>query len=190
MKIYFYIVNIDENSRAIGNYLKKVGMFVTSNLASETQQKNTSEFQSLDKIDLLLVYGDKIDQQSSYLLAAALSQGKKVLCLLPQATKIDDSLLNLQHDKILGKKLKILFFSDQDWRLVLAGYFEALEQGQTREFFNIKYTLRVSSKINNYLNWKSKKTDTKKADWLRDKIQQIMEDDDKYQDFLRDRFKK
>jgi len=154
MKIYFYIVTADDKSREILNYLKKVGMVVTSNLASPAQQKNTSQFQSLDKIDMLLVYGDSLDQQAGYLLAAALSQNKKVLCLLPEGVKVDKNLSDLQYDKVLAKNLKILFFAGKNWSESLASYFSGLEHGQTKEFFNIKYTLRVSHKLGDYLNWK------------------------------------
>lgn len=189
MNIYFYIVNPDQTSKDIGHYLKKVGMVVSSNFDNPYQQKNNLQFQSLDKIDLLLVYGQKIDQQGSYLLAATLSQGKKVLCLLPQETKIDESLKNLQSDKILAKKLKILFF-EKDWKSALAEYFQGIDQSEVKELFNIKYTLRVSRKISDYLNWKNKNIGANKADWIRERIQEIMDSDQKYQEYLKNRFSK
>ncbi len=190
MKIYFYIVDVDNNSREINSYLKKAGLFVISNLASSVEQKNASQFQSLDKIDMLLVYGNKLDQQSGYFLAATLSQNKKVLCLLPQGVKVDDSLKNLQDDSILGKNLSILFFQGQGWQTILADYFKDLDKRDTKEMFNIKYTLRISNKISDYLNWQYKQTGIKKADWLRDKIQEFIKEDQTYQDYIKNRFSK
>ena len=55
--------------------------------------------------------------------------------------------------------------------------------------FNIKYTLRISRRISDYLNWKSKKVDMPKADWLRNKIKDVIERDDDYQQYLQDRYK-
>ena len=63
-----------------------------------------------------------------------------------------------------------------------------IDNDSIRNLFNIKYTLRISGKIADYLNWKADNKNVKKADWIRDQIQQIMQDDAAYQEFLKNKF--
>ena len=106
-----------------------------------------------------------------------------------QGTEIDEAFGSLQKDNHLSKKLHIVFYGASNLQEKILDFIRSLDQGSLRDLFNIKYTLRVSGKINDYLNWKAKKVDTRKADWLRDRIQDIMKSDSDYQKYLQDRYK-
>ena len=189
MRIYFYTNQASGQVKEMFSYLRRVGMIVVSNLSSQVQQKSTSQELPLDKVDTLIVEGAKLDTKSAYLIATGLSQNKNVLCLLPQGSKIDATLKNLQADSNFGKRLKIEFYTDKNWQDILSTFLQSLDKKSVRELFNIKYTLRISSKISDFLNWKARQVGVRKADWLRDQIQAIIKQDADYQKFLKTRFK-
>ena len=64
----------------------------------------------------------------------------------------------------------VSFNKNSNLKSGLLKFLKKIESGDNATFFNIKYTLRVSKKINGYLNWKAKSLGIKKADWLRDEI--------------------
>ncbi|MBT7228448.1 hypothetical protein HN859_02960, partial [Candidatus Parcubacteria bacterium] len=92
-------------------------------------------------------------------------------------------------DKNFNKRLKIEFYQNTDLKQKIFDFLKTLDKGDIRDLFNIKYTLRISRRISDYLNWKSKKVDMPKADWLRNKIKDVIERDDDYQQYLQDRYK-
>lgn len=51
---------------------------------------------------------------------------------------------------------------------------------------SIKFTLRITPRIEKYLSWKIKNTEKTKADYLRGEIEKIMEEDDEFQNIFSD----
>ncbi len=49
---------------------------------------------------------------------------------------------------------------------------------------SIKFTLRITPRIEKYLSWKIKNTEKTKADYLRGEIEKIMEEDDEFQNIF------
>jgi len=95
----------------------------------------------------------------------------------------------LQTDSNFAKKLHVIFYQPADLQEKILNFLRLLDQDNLRDLFNIKYTLRVSRKINDYLNWKADKLSVRKADWLRDRIQDIIKDDSGYQKHLAEKYK-
>ena len=190
MRLYFYTNEIINNqeAKAIMGYLKRAEINIFSNLSLKAEAKGFSQDQPLDKMDALIFQGKKLDAKSSYLVALVLSQGKEVLCLIPQGTKLDDAWQILKSDSNLSAKLHLEFYSQDNLEDKVFDFLKSLDSGSIKDLFNIKYTLRVSGKLADYLNWKAKKLNTKKADWLRDQIQAMMADDADYQKFLKNKF--
>jgi len=182
MKVYFYSNNPAEakENKEIIRYLKRAGVTVGSNLSGQTEMKN--------KLDALIVQGKKLDAKASYLMALTLSQGKDVLCLLPKGVKADEALSGLQSDDNFGQKLHLKFYQPDGLLDQVISFIKSLDQDSLRDLANIKYTLRLSSKISDYLNWKAKIKKMRKADWLRQQINQIMDNDTQYKKFLEDKF--
>lgn len=186
MKIYFYSLDKTIDSKSIERYLKQADMEVIDDSKSNSQEMSANLF---GKIDALIFQGSVLDARAGYLIALALSQNKEVFCLLPLGAKVDDTLQNLKQDKNFVKKLKIDFYQSKSLKEKLFDFLKSLDKKNVKDLFNIKYTLRISSSIADYLNWKSKKEDIPKADWLRDKIKDMMDADTGYQKYLGDRYK-
>lgn len=184
MRVYFYTnQEIKENeTKEIVNYLRRADIEVISSLTNISDQP-------LAKVDAFIFRGKKLDTKANYLLALALAQNKQSLCLLPKEAVIDEALEILRNNKSLSKSLHIELCSESEIKDKLSVFLSKLDKETVRDLFDIKYTLRVSSRINDYLNWKSKQENIKKADWIRNKIQAFIKDDQKYQDFLQDKFK-
>jgi hypothetical protein len=188
MKIYFYTNKYLDNQDAkdVSIYLKKAGVDVIGNLNPSSD--NSAEGGSLDKVDAFVFQGDRLDTKASYLLALVLAQNKEVLCLLPRGAKLDPSLKGLESDSKLAKKIHIELYNKTNLKEKTLSFLKLIDNGSLRDLFNIKYTLRISGKISEYLNWRAKKDNVKKADWIRDKIQNIMQEDEEYQDFFKNKF--
>ncbi|MBU1202962.1 hypothetical protein KKH39_02900 [Patescibacteria group bacterium] len=184
MKIYFYTNQELNNTDAkeIINHLRRADIEVISSLSSSSDTQ-------LERVDAFVFQGQKFDTKAGYLTALALAQSKEVLCLLPSGSKIDSSLASLRDNRNLAKHLLVEFYTDSDLSDKLEKFLTKLDKKTIRDLFNIKYTLRVSGKINDYLNWKAREKSVKKADWIRDNIQDLMKNDEKYQDFLKNKFK-
>ncbi len=183
MKIYFYTSSINSQSKDIIKYIKRIGFDLSTNITEGNIQD-----QSLDKIDTLVVQGQKLDGKSGYLIALSLSQNKEVLVLLPKGNKPDSTLYDLQQDKNFSKRLKIIFYTSESLEKDIIDWMQILDKDSVRDLVNIKYTLRVSSKISEYLNWKAKQLKMRKADWLRQQIKDMIEKDKEYQEFLGKKF--
>ena len=188
MKIYFYSNQYlnNQDAKDINLYLKKAGVDVVSNL-SASGNGGTGD-KSLDKVDAFVFQGDKLYTKASYLIALILAQNKEVLCLLPVGSKTDASLKDLETDSKLAKKIHIETYDKNILKGKVLEFLKIIDNDSIRNLFNIKYTLRISSKIADYLNWKADQENIKKADWIRDQIQNIMQDDDAYQEFSKNKF--
>jgi len=188
MKIYFYSNQYLNNSDAknIMLYFKKAGADVLNNL-SQSGEGNINGG-SLDKVDAFVFQGEKLDTKASYLIALVLAQNKEVLCLLPRGAKPDASLKDLEADSKLAKKIHIELYEKEDLKDKVLSFLKIIDNGSIRNLFNIKYTLRISGKIADYLNWKADKENVRKADWIRDQIQNIVQEDEEYQEFLKNKF--
>ena len=183
MKIYFYTNLPVQNPDVVSalSYLKKTGVDLVGNVVSESSEV-------VEDVDGLIIFGRSFDTRSGYLAALALAQRKDVLILLASGANLDESLAALQKDKSFAKKLRIFYYK-KDLVDRLKDFILSLDTSTLRDMTNIKYTLRLSPKISDYLNWKGERIAMPKADWLRDKIKQVMEEDLEYKKYLDDKFR-
>jgi predicted DNA-binding protein len=190
MHIYFYsnASDNDQNSQQILQYLRRVGTTVISETSTKKIATEAGAL-PMDKVDALLIYGQKLDAQAGYWLAWAVSKNKDVLCLLPEGSKIDAALEHLMTDSVASKKLHLERYQTKDVLEKVANFLETFGQENLSELYNIKYTLRLSRKINEYLDWKSANTQIDKATWLRENIQNLMDSDKDWQSYLSTKFK-
>lgn len=189
MRLFFYSSAgpEDKNAEAIAKYLRQVGATMINENSSK---KIVGNFESsMEKVDALVIYGLSLDAQAGYWLAWAIAKNKDVLCLLPAGVKIDAALERLQQDQRSGKNLRIEHFQGQEALLKVANFLEALGQENLQEVYNIKYTLRLSRKINEFLEWKNKESGVDKATWLRQQIQNLMDQDANFKKYLDNKFK-
>lgn len=180
MMIYFHSNNPDsKDAKQVIEYLKKLGI----DLAMAKNQ-----LASLAEVDALLVQGDALDTNANYFIALAIAENKPVLCLLSKKIN-DQTVVALETNKNFQNKVKLVFYKEEDLTDNIITFLRELDAQAGQEVANIKYTLRINQKISNYLNWKIGNAKRKKANWLRDKLQLMMEQDQGYQKYLQDKFK-
>ncbi len=182
MMIYFYSNGSSEESKNILNYFKKAKIEVLSNL-----NKGKSA-ESLAEIEALVIFGD-LDDQASYFMALALSQNKVVLFLPAKAKYNVGQLKNWLNSPNFKDKITVKVWQDKTGFGDLANFLQTLDKDSGRDMIHLKYTLRISPKISDYLIWKSQDAHKRKADMIREIILQMMSDDKKYQEFLQEKFK-
>ena len=185
MTIYFYSNQKDQTGKTILAYLRKTGATVISNLSAISQEQDLS----LEEVDAVVVQGDDLGTEASYFVALALSQNKHVLFLLSKKSAINSTLKALQKNKNFSDRVHIMIFNQADLQQKVLDFLQVLDQDSGRDIVSLKYTLRISPKISDYLSWKTKDAGQRKADWLRQMIKETMNKDQKYQQFLGKKFK-
>lgn len=189
MKILFYNTkDCQLEAKDALKYLKNLGVTVWSE-AENSLPLTGKDDSALAQVEAIIVLGRKLDAQAGYMIAFGLSQNKEVLYLLPSGSELDPAIKNLPQDKNVSARLVISHFGANDWQEKISGFLEKLDTSTLAEYFNIKYTLRVSRKISEYLNWKAQHGQTKKADWIRDFIKELLDKDTEYQQYLKNKFK-
>ena len=186
MTIYFYS---NEKNQTIGKemiqHLKRSGAMVISNLLTS---QSTGDL-SLEEVDALIILGDELDANGSYFVAWALSQNKHILFLLSKQPSANQTLQTLKKNKNFSDKVNIVIYQPDDLQQILLDFLQKLDQDSGRDAVNIKYTLRISPKISDFLTWKAKHDEIRKADWLRKLITEMMQNDQAYQQFLNKKYK-
>ncbi len=184
MLVYFYSQAKNDVSRAILQYLNKAQVATFSNLDSKKNQEI-----SLSQADALVIYDENLAETSSYFIALAISENKPILFLTNTKGNKSKNLQTLREDKNFKNKLDIFVCNLQNFSNILLNFLQKLDQNSGRDIINVKYTLRVSSKMSDYLAWKSKATGMPKADWLRSLIDDSLQKDSDYKKFLASKYK-
>jgi len=199
MKIYFAADNqaeekLQKQFSRIVDILNKAGVVVMSNLI----QKNIKGFSSqdlekigqsgevlLEKMDALIIESTRMMPESGYLIALALTHKKPILCIAPVGNPVNNNLSHLQRDKDTAKFLISKNYTENNLEKILNDFLQTIEQEEGRQAPSIKFTLRVTPRIERYLSWKINNTNLTKADYLRNLIEDIIDADIKYQKFVR-----
>lgn len=181
MNIYFYSQYSIKESRKIFLSFKKINFIVFSNILKS--KNNIFEDNDLKKIDYFILFIKNLDVRVMYITALAFLRKKKVIVLLPENIKVD---MNWGY---LINNSEFHFFNKNNLYEKVDKIISQLKQKTSDDLFNIKYTLRLSGKISDYLNWKADKINLSGADWLRQLIQEHMDNDPDYQNVLKDKYK-
>ncbi|MFA6322804.1 MAG: hypothetical protein WCX71_05040 [Candidatus Buchananbacteria bacterium] len=174
--------------------LSEAGVLVMSNLVD----KNLSGFSNqdlekfdqagevlLEKMDGLIVEGSYALPETGYLFAFALTHKIPILYLTERGRGIDKNLQHLQKDKTTGGLIDLQNYSDKTLSNLVLSFLQKIEGGQGGELPNIKFTLRITPRIERYLYFKTHNTKIAKADFLREKIEQMIDQDEQYQKFIK-----
>ena len=198
MRIYFTADNqapepMQKVFLQIIDILSQAGVLVLSNLAA----KNISGFSSqdlekidqagevmLEKMDALIIDGTRPLPESGYLIAIALAHQKPILYLSQKGRLINKNLVHLQKDKNTAKFLFLEYYNQNDLANLILEFLQKVEKGEGREMPSIKFTLRVTSRIERYLHWKTHNTKISKADFLRNLIDNLIDQDENYKKFV------
>ncbi|MBI2410753.1 MAG: hypothetical protein HYV32_02590 [Candidatus Kerfeldbacteria bacterium] len=139
----------------------------------------------LDQVDLLIIEITKPNPLMHFILAQAILADKPTLCLYAK-NQSPRLLLKYIRKKATPKPVKT--FSYMETSLAEAvnhfiGMHDPLRQ-EHDEAVSIKYTLRLSPRVDRYLTWRSEKQKMNKADFIRELLARKAKEDRKYRDPL------
>ena len=80
--------------------------------------------------------------------------------------------------------LALEHYTENGLNELLVNFIQTIERGG-RELPKIKFTLRITSRIERYLHWKTHNTKLTKADFLREMIEEMIENDTDYQRYVK-----
>ncbi|MDD4289742.1 MAG: hypothetical protein PHH83_00505 [Patescibacteria group bacterium] len=200
MKIY-YFTNLDKLGDKyweqryvdIHKFLIKNGVNLVSNLEKKiTRGENEAKKSiSYDQIEAVIIEGTNVCADSIYVIATALAYKKPVLYLMEKAHTIPEQLEYIRKDPNLGENFFFKFYSKNDkekstYQNIISDFLNLLESGSLiKEKVNVKFTLRISPKIERYLTWKSMAEKKAKAEYVRQILDEIMTSDPEYRNFLK-----
>jgi hypothetical protein len=138
----------------------------------------------LEKMDALIIEGTNDMSESGYLIALALAYKKPILYLTEKGVQVNKNLQHLRQDKTAASYFSIQTYLDSTLLPTLSEFIGNVEQGGGREVPNIKFTLRITPRIERYLKWRTHNTKLSKADFLRGMIEKMIDDDDAFKKFL------
>lgn len=193
MRVYLFTPlvaspELNANYRRIVDTLKASGVFVVASADEHNTDFKREELERmqeageilLDKMDCIIIEASKPDQEIGYLLAYAISQKKPVLYLFQRGASE-----GVAHGYLTKKNtpefIKIVQYTSAALEEKLLEFLNECSTGTIiKEKPNIKFTLRITPHMERYLEWKSKKLKKKKADFLREIVEKIIEGDGEF----------
>lgn len=134
----------------------------------------------LEQMDALIIEATERSPENGYLVALALTHKKPTLFLYEKGREIDKNLLQLQRDKNAMQLLQIQNYTEERLKKYLLDFLSFAEKKGGKEIPKIKFTLRITPRIERYLHWKTHNTKKSKADFLREQIEKMMEEDEEF----------
>lgn len=189
MKIYLHI---DKKNSKMGHLIRnsiiEEGFQIIKN--DEAQDPRTHEpkpwnaqyelFQSLRGFVLEMTYPNP---QTTYLLAQAILQKIPVLGIY-QKNNEPREFLSLLKQKKIPNFVCIKSYSRSTISHVLSQFLSILKSDSDKNQSNIKFTLRISPRIEQYLQWIARKQNSTKADYLREIVEDYMKQDNDFQNWI------
>jgi len=197
VKIY-YCANLDKMNDqkwekkyiSIHRFLVKNGVSLVSNVEKKMLKGENEARKSIsyDQIEAVIIEGTHIASDTVYIIATALAYKKPVLYLIEKGHPIPEQLSYIRKDKNLGKNFYLKFYKStgKEVEAVIFDFLGLLESGVLmKEKVNVKFTLRVSPRIERYLNWKALGVKKSKAEYVRDILNKTAIEDKSYKSFLK-----
>lgn len=134
----------------------------------------------LEQVDGLILEITEHDSQINYFLAQAILQRRPTLCLYKK-NNIPRQLLVYLKQKNVPKEIETKAYTDNSLESTILKFIRPLGlKEEELEVPSIKFTLRITSKIEKYLTWKSAQEKINKADYIRKLINKEISSDKKY----------
>lgn len=197
MKVYCYTPPTERRDlRAtydrVKEALKQVeGLWLSSNL--DRQEVNlppesitrAEETQTplLEQVDAIVLEGSTSDAQVGYLLAYAITTGKP--CLYLYERRGQAQLFRHLKPAQIPRTVTATRYTRADLAGTIHRFLATVSGVEIRESPRIKFTLRITKTIEQYLAFKTANTNLTKADWLRGEIERLMREDPKFREFLK-----
>lgn len=196
MRMYFYgpptdVERLRETYALIRRLLKQADVSLSSNTQHpeadlEPEEANAVESRGgrlLDIMDGIVIEGSTQDPEVGYLLAYAIAQKRPTLFLSERGSPGRQILRYLDERKI-PKVCQIRYYSQKTLAWLLTEFMKTIDSREVKEIPRIKFTLRITPTIDEYLEWKTRNTKLKKADFLREEIDRLIAKDEEFQKYL------
>lgn len=138
----------------------------------------------LDHVSGIVVEGSRNDSEVGYLLAYSIAQRKPVLLLLEKG-KAKRNPMESFGSSTFPKNVTIAYYTDATREATLLAFLRSLGDIEYREAPTIKFTLRITPRIEQFLHFKTHNTKMTKADFLRDVIlKDHIESDEQFRQYV------
>lgn len=194
MNIYFFRSNKENNKtldraedilrlrniRVITNREKSEAQFKTEDII-ESKRTGTS---LTSRIDAFVLDITDPCQEIGYFLALAVLYKKWILCLYSKSENPTWFEQFKQHISDY-KKVTIKAYTRSSITKIIQEFLKSFDIGSVdnEDVPSLKFTLRISPRMERYLRWKTINTKDTKADFLRKEIQRMMNEDEKYNEY-------
>lgn len=200
MHVYFYApptkqTDLKQAYVLIKDTLSHTDLYVSTNTESEEVQvsaevmadSRANDVPLLEQMDAFIIEGTTSDPEIGFLIAHAIAMKKPTLYLYQRGT-VPQIFSRLSQRELPGY-VKVLAYDDEKLGSAVLAFLKSIEGVVIREVPRIKFTLRVTNSIEEYLHFKTHNTKLSKADYLRERIEQSMEQDGDWQEYQRKRHK-
>lgn len=200
MHVYFYApptkqTDLKQAYVLVKDTLSHTDLYVSTNTESEEVQvsaevmadSRANDVPLLEQMDAFIIEGTTSDPEIGFLIAHAIAMKKPTLYLYHRGT-VPQIFSRLSQRELPGY-VKVLAYDDEKLGSAVLAFLKSIEGVVIREVPRIKFTLRVTNSIEEYLHFKTHNTKLSKADYLRERIEQSMEQDGDWQEYQRKRHK-
>lgn len=198
MHIYFYgspTKNSDLKTAygLVKTTLAETDVYVSTNTESEEIQVSAEvmadsrehDVPLLEHMDAFIIEGTTSDPEIGFLLAHAIALKKPVLYLYRRGI-VPQVFSRLSRRELPGY-IKVMAYDQEKLSSLVTHFLQSIEGVVVREVPRIKFTLRVTASIEEYLHFKTHNSKLSKADYLRERIDTLMEKDEDWQEYQRKR---
>lgn len=161
---------------------RTLGVEVLTAADAEKQQADASQVDTfLDRVDAMVLEITKPDQQVQFLLAHAILAQKPTLCLYGKNQPPRELLKYVKKGKP-PRPIKTFSYTDGTIERSVANFIitHDPEKQEFDDIPSIKYTLRLTPRIERYLEWYSETHQTTKADRIRELLENAADESDDY----------
>lgn len=197
MKLY-YCANLEklddkywkDRYYLIHQLLVKNGVNLISNIEKIITRGENEARRSIsyDQVEAVIIEGTEPSADMVYVIATALAYKKPVLYLMEKGHLIPDQLEYIRKDQNLGENFFLKFYKPDKTNIesIILDFLELLESGDLlQEKVNVKFTLRISPRMERYVSWKAVGEKKSKARYMRDSINKMMQEDPQYKAYLK-----
>jgi hypothetical protein len=191
MHVYFYAprtkqANYLRSYQSINQALKQTELFVSTNTEAESVQVSSevlaasreNDMPLLEQMNAFIIEGSTSDPEVGFLLAHAIALKKPTLYLYQRG--IVPQIFSRLSQREIPPFIKVLAYDEDQIPNAILKFLKSIEGVNIKEVPRIKFTLRITNTIEQYLNYKTHNTKVSKADYLRARIEQTMEHDEEW----------
>ena len=182
--------NPSEQIIKIADFLKTAGVLVLSNIkslaAGSLSAQEVAHAESLgqillDKVDAFIIDGTNPNSDAGHIIAYALFRKKHILYIIAGGRQLDYTLKLLTKRKESAPFFHVRRAAPQMLLRHTKDFMRLLSiEPKEAEIPSIKFTLRITPKIDHYLSWRASRSNVKKADFLREMIEGEVKKDEFY----------